>query len=276
MNIKEYLKKNRILGYLLFVLGNWYYNKVVCCVKELLACLRHWGFITNANCKALKDLKNIHVGKRCFIVAMGPSLTYSDLDKIQGEYSFSMNSIVKVLNEISWKPTYYGIQDHLVYEKLEAEILKISGIKVFIADVILKKGFKCSPNALIFPLSFYKHYYAYKKVKYSTRFSSDVSALVYDGYSITYSLLQIAIYMGFKDIYLLGCDCNYSSNPTKQHFVESGHFDPAYASVGDKMIYAFQQAKIYADKHNISIYNATRGGKLEIFQRVDLDKVIFE
>ena len=38
---------------------------------------------------------------------------------------------------------------------------------------------------------------------------------------------------------------------------------------------AFTAAKKYADKHNIKIFNATRGGKLEVCERVDLDKIIF-
>ena len=34
---------------------------------------------------------------------------------------------------------------------------------------------------------------------------------------------------------------------------------------------AFQSAKLYAENHGIKIYNATRGGKLEIFERADFD-----
>jgi hypothetical protein len=40
------------------------------------------------------------------------------------------------------------------------------------------------------------------------------------------------------------------------------------------MIEAYREAKKYADLHNIKIYNATRGGMLEVFERVDLDKVL--
>ena len=37
---------------------------------------------------------------------------------------------------------------------------------------------------------------------------------------------------------------------------------------------AFLVMREYCDKHDIEIYNATRGGRLEVFQRVDLDKVL--
>lgn len=35
----------------------------------------------------------------------------------------------------------------------------------------------------------------------------------------------------------------------------------------------FEKAREYADGHGIKIYNATRGGKLEVFERVNFDKL---
>ena len=40
------------------------------------------------------------------------------------------------------------------------------------------------------------------------------------------------------------------------------------------MIECFKVAKQYADKHAVNIYNATRGGMLEVFPRVDFNQVI--
>ena len=38
---------------------------------------------------------------------------------------------------------------------------------------------------------------------------------------------------------------------------------------------AYMTARKFADKHNdFSVYNATRGGKLEAFERADFDKII--
>ena len=36
---------------------------------------------------------------------------------------------------------------------------------------------------------------------------------------------------------------------------------------------AFEEAKKYSDKHSIKILNATRGGKLEVFERVNFDSL---
>jgi len=37
----------------------------------------------------------------------------------------------------------------------------------------------------------------------------------------------------------------------------------------DLMIAGYQAARDYADNNGLKIYNATRGGKLEVFERVD-------
>ncbi|MCU9612318.1 DUF115 domain-containing protein [Caldibacillus lycopersici] len=234
--------------------------------------LRVTNIHRNTLFERLKLLKNIHKGDRCFIVATGPSLTISDLEKLKNEITFSMNSIVLAFNETDWRPTYYGIQSLHVYRKLERQIENIDTKGVFIADRLAR----CiqvpeSLKTFIFPLNVLNHNKEGKK--YSTKFSDDPFKVVFDGYSITYSLIQIAVYMGFKQIYLLGADSNYASN-SNHHFIDYGHGDPNVSIAGEKMISAYKVAKRFADHHNIKIYNATRGGMLEVFERVDLDAVL--
>ena len=80
------------------------------------------------------------------------------------------------------------------------------------------------PNCWI-PFKLNNDYHMYDFIytgKFFSKFSHDAHSFLYDGYSITYSLLQLAIYMGFKEIILLGCDSNYSIDQTKQHFVDYG------------------------------------------------------
>jgi len=106
-------------------------------------------------------------------------------------------------------------------------------------------------------------------------FSDDCYDVVYDGYSITYSLLQLAVYMGFKEIYLLGADCSYAKQGP-HHFIETGVVDPNSLIAGERMIRAYKVVKNYVDKNGIKIYNATRGGYLELFERVSMDDIKFK
>lgn len=215
----------------------------------------------------IEKLRNKYQGKRCFIVCTGPSLSFADLEKIKNEYSFGMNSIVKVLNQTDWKPTFYGIQDENVYEKLQGSIMAANIAEFFVSDRLQLDKKEAKIHS--FHLDFYGHRFICERPRY--KFSNDPSICVFDGFSITYSLMQIAIYMGFTEIYLLGCDCNYDRDPDKQHFVSSGHIDPNASKMGRLQNLAFEEANDYAKKHNVRVLNATRGGKLETFERVSFD-----
>lgn len=214
----------------------------------------------------MKRYKDIHLGERCFIVANGPSLTIDDLKQLKNEYTFGMNALCKVANQDDIKFTYYGIQDPFVYEKLHDEIKKINVKEKFYGDWI-----KNAPqDGVMFQLNLLDHIL---NGKLNTKYSNDCEKVVYDGYSITYSLIQIATYMGFKEIYLLGADCNYNSE--KKHFVETNVALPDNVSEASiRLNYSFGIAKEYAEKNNIKIYNATRGGMLDVFPRVILEDIL--
>lgn len=222
----------------------------------------------------IKEYHNRHIGKRCFIIATGPSLTISDMELLKDEITFGMNSIPKIFSQTSWRPTYYGIQDRQVYEKMEESILKnyIDSDNVFVADQ-LARYYDLPANFIQFPYNGNYHIYESKYEEYSAKFSDNAYEVVYDGYSITYSLIEIAVYMGFNEIYLLGCDCNYPAGG-KNHFVESGFVDKNAVSNPIRMRVGYKKAKEYADSHGIRIVNCTRGGMLEVFQRESLETVL--
>lgn len=224
----------------------------------------------------LKGLKNAYDGKRCFIIATGPSLTYDDLDKLKGEITFSMNSIIKTFDKTDWRPTFYGIQDKYVYGAMEGLIKETfnDNDNVFVAHT-LSESFELPKNFIQFPYDGEYHLFSKNPLIPSAKFSDNAYSIVYDGYSITYSLIEIAIYMGFKEIYLLGCDCSYPKGE-KNHFVESGFIDKNSSSNPYRMRVGFNCAREYAQAHDIKIYNATRGGELEVFPRVDFDEALMQ
>lgn len=209
---------------------------------------------------AIKQYCNIHDGQRCFIVSTGPSLRLEDIQKLKNEYTFSMNSVVKLFDQTDWRPTYYVIQDLRTYQLLANEPDFQNIRNKFIGDSIIQKKIKpliIDHDAIRFPLMRTVH----------AKFSDDVFSIVYEA-SVTYSALQIAVYMGFKEIYLIGCDCDYSG--PQKHFADYGRDGSSYDPTTNMKL-GFQAAKEYCDTHGIKIYNATRGGKLEIFERVNFD-----
>ena len=266
--IRVYLSKYNLLNFARNVYRIRYFLRDL--KSRLFAFFRSKGFYDNRFQK-LKSLKQKYSGQRCFIISTGPSLKLEDIEKLNNEITFSMNSIIMMFEKTNWRPTFYGIQDSNVYAKFQPYIMKNKFAMMLFSDYLLTEH--CIPeteNSIIFPLNYLNHRYTKKKLEY--KFSDDAYFSVYDGATITYSLIEIAVYMGFKEIYLLGCDCDYSGS--KKHFADYGFV--SNDNPESRMIAAYKKAKEYADSHNIKIYNATRGGKLEVFERVDFDSLFPE
>lgn len=237
-------------------------------------------------------------GKSCFIIGNGPSLRIEDLEKIDKEITFASNSIYALYAHTDWRPTYYCAGDPIFCKKMmtsKKNLAKImDGCEAMFTSVI-GEGIEYRNDTNI--KNIYYICRMNKKLNNNLpEFSTDCSKQVYLGGTITYDMLQLAVYMGFKQIYLLGMDFNYSveryedntiikkdiCNHMKEiekeemQFYEavSQRYGASYLADIDLQLAAFQAAKDYADKHNIKIYNATRGGKLEVFQRVDFDGLI--
>ncbi|WP_052769949.1 6-hydroxymethylpterin diphosphokinase MptE-like protein [Paenibacillus sp. IHB B 3415] len=215
--------------------------------------------------------KNKHNGERCFIIGNGPSLSIADLEKLKYEHTFAANSIYVLYDRTDWRTSYYFCQDSTVLRNNIEDIKK----KITSTKFIKPTGYSqdTDDNAICFNVD----YNNYKK-RILPEFSEEITENVKDGYTVTYSMIQFACYMGFKEIYLLGVDFNYimkdnkideQSYPDKRMGAKAGgNPDLEYN------LLAYQVAKKYADDQGIKIFNATRGGMLEVFPRVDLDDVL--
>lgn len=266
MSIKKFLKSNRYIYWLIRRVRSFQYSVLERVLFEISAALRKYGMLP----LPIKKLKNKYSGKRCFIIATGPSLTIEDLAALKDEYTMGMNSLCKIFPTLGWETTFFGIQDFNVFNSLNNEIKKLTNT-ILLCGSNLKQKFKLPQNAITFPLDLLNHK-MHPDDCYKTDFSDDCNVRVYDGYTITYSLIQLAVYFGFKEIYLLGCDCSYTGS--QDHFIEHGVFDQYFSTAQNRLFFSYKVAFEYAKKHNIQIYNATRGGALEIFPRVNFDDLI--
>lgn len=226
----------------------------------------------------LEKFKGIHHGKRCFIVATGPSLRMEDLDKLyqNHELCISMNGIFAAFDETRWRPNYYIADDFNLVRVRKREILEMEVKEKFISDNAWYFEKRREP-ANVCKWHLIRQWYDEKMPE----FSEDFSRGGFCGYTITYDgALQLAVYMGFTEIYLLGTDCSKSDGVKTRHF-STDYYTPEEKNVNyslqlDKILLAYQAAKKYADAHGIKIYNATRGGELEVFERVDFDSLFEE
>lgn len=218
----------------------------------------------------IERFKNCHCGKRCFIVATGPSLTVEDLDVLykNQEVCIGVNGIFKIFDRTKWRPDYYVISDISGMLQWKNEILAMDVKTKFITDSAWNfENMEVSDNMYRWHMS-----YKWENGK-EPDFSDDFARKSCWGKTITYEgALQLAVYMGVREIYLLGVDCVQYKDQRKQHFVESYGTEASHLHIDDILL-SYQAAKKYADSHGIKIYNVTRGGKLEVFERVDFDSL---
>lgn len=202
---------------------------------------------------------------RCFIVATGPSLTMNDLNILQknNEFCFSVNSICRI--ETKWKPDIYVVSDGKFFSENQEMIRNYNcPIKLLPDDNIQFWENRKEGEYWIHRDSID----AYDILE----FSEDITEIVNTQGTITVGCIQIAVFMGFKKIYLIGTDCNYIFGSCGNHFFKDSKPDMIDHSVS-AMIKGYEMCRRYAELHNIKIYNATRGGMLEVFERADFDSL---
>ena len=231
----------------------------------------------------LKTMKGIHEGKRCFIIGNGPSLRSADLDMLKGEYTFASNRIFKIFDQTSWRPTYYLSVDDRVLKEIQPDLVKHELGHMFLKYTECTLNLPTNKLTKIYDRNLVLNINGNFHKNTSIYVSEDVSDIVCDGGTVTFNALQLAIYMGFKELYLLGVDNKFSHtidasghlniDTSVQDYFDGGRYADGNLAAIDKMEFAYVIAKEYCDTHGIKIYNATRGGRLEVFERVNLDEL---
>ncbi len=152
-------------------------------------------------------MKNMFKGKRYFVIGNGPSLNKCDLSLLENEYIFAANDIFYKTDEMKLTPTFYMMKDrHDIDNNLES--INAYDIEYKFFPAIYKEKIIQTENTYFFAtdLGFYWTDHPYFE---KPRFSKDFSELAYCGQSVTYLNMQLAYYLGFTEVYLIGMDFSY-------------------------------------------------------------------
>lgn len=253
--------------------------------------LRRLGIPADRFDLGLWRLRGRHAGRRAFIIGNGPSLRMEDLDLLRqrGELCFGSNKIYLAFDKTAWRPDYYGIQDRDTPKQAGPQIQAAFRGDFFLARYIAP-GFPPAPGRVYFNLI------PPVPPPMQPRFSLNLLTGVACGRTITYPLLQLAAWMGVREVYLLGVDFNYGNigstfahakydgirGYTYQPETQNNYFSKDYHKPGETILMpymehqfcAYQSARTLChDAGVMKIFNATRGGMLEVFPRVDFDSL---
>ncbi|MFN2264151.1 MAG: 6-hydroxymethylpterin diphosphokinase MptE-like protein [Anaerolineales bacterium] len=227
----------------------------------------------------LKRFKDIHTGERCFIIGNGPSLKKTDLSYLKDEFTFGLNRIYLMFPELGFSTSYYLSINSLVIEQCAQDILALN-VPRFLSwrsrEFIQKALGEERKLPVDPPLSFLHSTYTGKKFAY------DASGRIWEGATVTYVALQLAFYMGFRQVILIGVDHSFNTKGKPNTTIVSegddpDHFDSNYFGKGfrwqlpdlDTSEVAYQMAREAYNNSDREILDATIDGKLTIFPKVE-------
>lgn len=249
-----------------------------------------------------RKYRNIHSGERCFIVGNGPSLKRLDLTKIHNEIVFTVNDIMSnkdiytTLNSdyhILIDPNYLLLDPNLQADRASIEKLKDINYEdkkpvCFVRHDAQSAFMKYEISSLLNLQYIYQHRYITDN--YSTKISTSKNMPA--SQNVIQAAIFTAIDMGFKDIYLIGVDMTsvfltYEADDEGQPIIMENSHAHDYSEESkldiltrfkydnEFMLYnyantftIFKHIRKYTEKRGVNVFNATKGGGLDVFERV--------
>ena len=259
-------------------------------IRRLL--LRRFGRII-PNDQALRWLRGLWSGRRCFVIGNGPSLRLADLERIAkaGAFTIASNKIYVCFGETDWRPDLYTVADWCVAENNQDVIRKLPLLKLFPFELEQYFG---SAHGGVGRSIFYQQFVPEPVVgrDYESYFFDDFCDQAFVGETITNLNIQLAAYLGAKEIYLLGVDGRYQSSRTTsahRHYqevfvsdTENNHFHPDYRKPGETWSIPrpeahernYQKCLEELNRKGIILANATSGSAIKALPKVDLNSLI--
>lgn len=201
---------------------------------------------------SLKNLKNAEVGKRCFILANGPSVLKEDLSLLKDELVIGMNASTILDKEHGFFSKYYVVSDmrflsHEDKRKYGTTELNKETIRIFreelkeIDDKSLDKQ-TC-----------------YVKALGKNGFSNNLNVGFYFGSTTTMLAIQLAFYLGCTEIYLLGVDLKYSKDNPRFYEEKNPQLEDSFTSVQIRNI---ADAVLYCKERGVKLYSCSENSFL--------------
>ena len=224
----------------------------------------------------LGELKDSCKGQACVIIGNGPSMKGFDLSRLEGVTTFCLNRGYLLWEEQGRRPDYLVSVNRLVIEQFSDQLQAV-GTTLF-TPWLMRHSFAADNDDVIF-----------FEERWDDAFMKDARQGVASLATVTNTTLQIAWYMGFTTVVLIGVDHRFSAsdkgNPHElivQEGDDADHFHPDYFAPGTRwhlpdLIQSergYSLAKQVYEADGRCIIDATAGGHLQIFEKRDLEEIL--
>ena len=257
----------------------------------------HDLLFTHHDLKKNIELKDKYNNKRIFILGSGSSILLYDLKVLNNEYVMTQNSF-HMHKDISYvDPNIHCVVPYYQSNKeISIWVDYIADMKARMPNSLFLWGL--NTKALI---DKYHEDISEKSYYLRTRYNLltlnkakvNISKTIMTIPTVLTQCLTVAIYLGFKEIYLLGFDldqiCHTNDQTYGRFYGMSKITDTKFEEDADKnldeettdgwynwwlMNKQFFLIRDFADQNNISIVNGTQGGILSYFKREPIENII--
>lgn len=243
---------------------------------------KRYGLAANA------ALKGRHESQRCFIVGNGPSIQKQDLSLLEKEHTFCVNHFYRHPDIKTVSPSYYAIVDpKLTTGEWPLSMLDDIQAQCPKAELLLSAKYQDSSPEIVERAKSFQHHWIYGNQILHEGFncSTDLTQCI-GGANVITMCLFAAIHMGFKEIYLMGIDCD---GIFRDLVDQSSHFYEAEKeNIGDndpQLVVRHLRASLQGmrgwaaiarqfEGSSCEIINVTEGGLLNVFPRENYSEVL--
>jgi hypothetical protein len=221
----------------------------------------------------IPEFRNRYFGQDCFLLANGPSLNAVDLKRVNNFHLIGLNKVHLLLERAKLDLTFHVAINNLVIEQSWQDF-RLLNCPSFLSCRPAKKCVLDYPK---------RHLFLTERMPIP-RFSRVYDEPIWEGWTVTSAALQLAYFMGFKNVFLVGLDHNFNAlgAPNEEQAMQGAdpnHFDPRYFAgsrwhlpdlEGSEMGYRI--ARFTFERSGRSIFDATEQGHCRIFPRISLEE----
>ena len=209
------IRLKKIFAFIIYLcsIGSWFYNFLV---KFVLLRLKFKGYDISV-LKANGEYKNKFLGKRVFIIGNGPSLKNLDFSVLANEYVATCNCIMIHPKFKELKSNFYfhvdlngfgllqnvggsdGKKSINMMKSLEDTYVECLFVPLIAKDVVEKNAI--NRHLKVRYIQPYGRGWLFKGVK-----DIDLTSVTPGYANVVPFMIETMLYMGFSEIYLLGCD----------------------------------------------------------------------
>jgi len=219
------------------------------------------------NAQWCKLLRNRHAGQRAVLVCNGPSLSKMDLGFLNNEIVIGLNKIYLGFRKFRFYPKYLVAVNKKVLQQASSEIQELTCIKFLsnhCPDIYQDDALTNIVNT-------------HNPQDY---FCTDITRGVHEGWTVTFAALQIAYFLGFDEVVIIGMDHRYKyvGKPNEAQLIsgeDPNHFSTSYFGFGQtwdnpdlaRSEKSYRIADEIYKKNGKKIIDATFDGACNIFEK---------